>query len=280
MSEGNESHFRAQRYKHEPYFEMSKAHFHPFYEVYYLISGKRRFFVSDTVYELEPGNLLLIKKGELHRTTYVSAETHERFAITFSDTFLKHLIKETSAETVMELFEKPFLSIQTSRRAYVEELMQKLVQESEHPDEFSPFQIQNSLEELIIFLIRFQKTFEIPDITTSFHNPELANTIQTSARYIRKNYANIITLEAMAKKANMSPAYFSKKFREVTSFGFKEYLIRIRLAESCKLLLDTTDSITEIALSCGFNDSNYFGDLFRKVKGVSPLQYRKNKELI
>lgn len=280
MSEHNTPFFKAQRYKHEPYFEMSKAHFHPFYEIYYLISGKRRFFVSDTVYELDPGNILLIRKGELHRTTYVSSETHERFAINFSGSLIEPLIADTSHEIISGLFENPYLMIHASRRDYVEDLLQKLVQESTHPDEFSHHMIQGHLAELLVFLIRYQKAFEIPEVTASFHNPELASTIQAAAKYIRKHYAGTITLEAMAAKAHMSPSYFSKKFREVTSFGFKEYLIRIRLAESCKYLLETSDSITDIALSCGFNDSNYFGDLFRKMKGVSPLQYRKNKELI
>lgn len=41
------------------------------------------------------------------------------------------------------------------------------------------------------------------------------------------------------------------------------------------MLLNTGFSITEIAYSSGFNDSNYFGDVFKRIKGVSPLQYRK-----
>ncbi len=46
------------------------------------------------------------------------------------------------------------------------------------------------------------------------------------------------------------------------------------------MLLNTNQSITEIAEKCGFNDSNYFGDAFRKVKGVSPNKYRKNKGIV
>ncbi|OYP47874.1 hypothetical protein CG709_03195 [Lachnotalea glycerini] len=83
-----------------------------------------------------------------------------------------------------------------------------------------------------------------------------------------------------ASQANMSATYFSRKFKNVTGFGFKEYLCKIRLTEASKLLLETNQSITEVAFSCGFSDSNYFGDVFRKLKGVSPLQYRKTREII
>ena len=42
------------------------------------------------------------------------------------------------------------------------------------------------------------------------------------------------------------------------------------------MLLKTNKSVAEIALACGFRDSNYLGEVFKKKKGVSPLQYRKN----
>ena len=75
----------------------------------------------------------------------------------------------------------------------------------------------------------------------------------------------------------MSPSYFSRKFKLCTGFGYKEYLITIRILESCNLLSTTNMPITEIAAKCGFEDSNYFGDSFKKINGISPREYRKNK---
>ena len=98
--------------------------------------------------------------------------------------------------------------------------------------------------------------------------------------YIYFNYDKEITLEDVSLKFNISKSYFSKRFKEVTGFGYKEYLISVRLREACEQLLNTDKSITQIAYECGFNDSNYFGDAFRKTKGVSPNKYRKNKGLI
>ena len=52
----------------------------------------------------------------------------------------------------------------------------------------------------------------------------------------------------------------------MTGFGFKEYIINVRIKHACELLLNTNKSITTIAFECGFNDSNYFGDAFRRTK--------------
>ena len=70
-------------------------------------------------------------------------------------------------------------------------------------------------------------------------------------------------------------SYFSRKFKLCTGFGYKEYLITVRIIEACRLLLNTDMSITQIAENCGFDDSNYFGDCFKKIKGMSPREYRK-----
>ena len=91
------------------------------------------------------------------------------------------------------------------------------------------------------------------------------------------HYADNLSLENVAEKFNLSRSYLSKKFKTATGFGFKEYIINVRIQNACRLLLETDKSITDIAFECGFNDSNYFGDAFRKAKGISPHKYRKNE---
>ena len=104
--------------------------------------------------------------------------------------------------------------------------------------------------------------------------------MQEIATYMYEHFSEKITLDDMAKKFSMSRSYLSKKFKASTGFGFKEYLINVRIKNACTLLLQTNKSITDIAFECGFNDSNYFGDAFRHIKGISPNKYRKNKEAI
>ena len=79
----------------------------------------------------------------------------------------------------------------------------------------------------------------------------------------------------MAGQINLSPTYLSKKFRKVTGVTFKEYVNYIRIKQAVQALLTTDDSITKIAVDCGFNSSNYFKDIFRKINGVSPRAFRK-----
>ncbi|MFA9376192.1 MAG: AraC family transcriptional regulator [Lachnotalea sp.] len=268
--------FIAEKIKREQYFDMKHSHFHPYYEIYYLSSGKRKIFVNDTLYTLNRGDVLFIHKNMLHRTTYISNETHERFALNFSDKYLLPLLVNTSKQDLLDCFKSPLISIQVNRRNYIEDLFKKIIDESVNLDEFSDHLLNNYFQELIIFLIRYQINYAQLTIPTTMTD----EVIQSTAKYIRCNYTLAITLEMAASHASMSSTYFSKKFKKVTGFGFKEYLCKIRLVEASKRLLETNDSITTIAFECGFSDSNYFGDVFKKWKGISPLQYRKTNELV
>ena len=108
------------------------------------------------------------------------------------------------------------------------------------------------------------------------NDKEGADKIQDVTKYVNQNFKQQITLRDAAALAFMEKTYFSKKFKQMTGFGFKEYLTLIRLREAENLLRDTAMSISEISESCGFTGSNYFGDAFKKEKGVSPSEFRKN----
>ena len=88
-----------------------------------------------------------------------------------------------------------------------------------------------------------------------------------------------LTLEEVAGYCNLSPTYFSRKFRLITGQTFKEHVNYIRLRQATQMLLMTDNSITKIAMLCGFGSSNYFKDLFRASTGRSPREYRKHSGL-
>lgn len=76
--------------------------------------------------------------------------------------------------------------------------------------------------------------------------------IQEVATYIFEHYTENILLEDVADKFDMSKSFLSKRFKTATGFGFKEYIINLRIQNACRLLLETNKSITDIAFECGF----------------------------
>ncbi|MBQ4283994.1 MAG: helix-turn-helix transcriptional regulator [Lachnospira sp.] len=252
------------------------SHSHPYYEIFYLINGDCTFFVDHNVYKLNKGDLVIVPKGDIHKSSYPEHGFSERFVLSFKDNNLDWLNELIGEQTVKESLVQGVISIPDKRRDYVEALMNKMIFESGGQDALSPAFIKASFVELMLFIIRCQR-FEQNVIKEVDVDNML---IQEIATYIYNNYDKRISLDDISTKFHISRSYLSKKFKAVTGFGFKEYLINIRIKKACSLLLETDRSITDIAFECGFNDSNYFGDAFRNVKGVSPHKYRKNNEAI
>jgi AraC-like DNA-binding protein len=93
--------------------------------------------------------------------------------------------------------------------------------------------------------------------------------------YVEHNYHEKITLKQLAAMANMSSHHFCRSFKKITGKPPNEYMNYLRITQAMVLLKERTLNISEIAMTVGFNDSNYFCRLFKKYKQVSPSEIRK-----
>lgn len=94
--------------------------------------------------------------------------------------------------------------------------------------------------------------------------------------YIHTHFKEPITLEALAKHLNLNKSYLCTIFKKATKDSFCNYTNKIRIEESKKLLLDTNESMTDIALAVGFSSASYFNTIFKKLEGKTPLEYRRS----
>lgn len=92
--------------------------------------------------------------------------------------------------------------------------------------------------------------------------------------YIRTNYMNDISMQDAARAVNYSEAYFCKMFKQQFGQNFTSYLAEYRIEEAKKLLRLPNVSVKEVGIRVGYNDSNYFARVFRRMNGVSPSEYR------
>ena len=251
------------------------SHYHDTYEIYYLVSGTRRQFVDHKIYDIKKGDMILIPKRVIHKTTAIDRNKHTRYLVSFSEAFVRDICGDMGKNAMDTVFQNVKISVPEPRRDYILGLFDKINEESlaSNADAFSMRMLKNYLSELLIFIARYHRK------ATQGHTvdeiPE--EKIQQAAKYICDHYSRNITLAEVANTVFMSETYFSKKFKKVTGLNFSEYLTSVRIRMADEMLLETKKPISRIAEECGFSDTNYFGDVFKKVKGVSPLQYRKFK---
>ncbi|MNW33052.1 putative response regulatory protein [compost metagenome] len=106
-------------------------------------------------------------------------------------------------------------------------------------------------------------------------NKEISQLRQIKA-YMEEHYAENITLESMAALIYMNPYYFSSFFKKHTRKNFKQYLTEERMKHALRLLLESELMIYEIAERVGYNNARHFSDMFKKVYGKLPQEYRQS----
>lgn len=95
-------------------------------------------------------------------------------------------------------------------------------------------------------------------------------------RYIKRNRNRNITSKDICEKFSCSRSYMSSEFNKFTGKGIREFINELRIEDAKLLLKNSCLTVTEIALSVGFTDSNYFSSIFKSYIGESPMKYRKN----
>jgi len=129
-----------------------------------------------------------------------------------------------------------------------------------------------TLLQLATFLSRCYSRSRNPD------NKSLLR-VATAISHIERHYADPITLDELIEISGMSRRSFLRTFEATMGYPPISYLIRLRVLHACKLLQQSERSITDIAMSVGFSDSNYFSRKFRAVLGTAPREYQRKRNI-
>lgn len=149
-------------------------------------------------------------------------------------------------------------------------LLQTLSNLETHPDEFYQYEVLTRISQLSLTMLKNIKTEETKE--ASITNVRM----QRMLDFISRNYQRRISLSDIAGSAFISKSECIRCFRRALNTTPYDYLIEFRLSKAADLLKTSDDYITDIALKTGFQQPSQFGQLFRKSRGCTPLQYRKS----
>ncbi len=255
--------------RNQPY-NMRAEHYHDRYELYFLASGVRHFFIKDRTYRVSAGEIILVDRYELHKTTEAGTPAHERFLIGF---YPDALPKQEASE-LLGCFcgENRLIRFESESLWEIENLFFKLARECRSAGAgFRPY-LRLILTELLILINRALR--EAPPSP-----PETGDPVQLKmmdvVRFINDHFAEALSLPGLAAHFALSPYHLSRTFKRVTGFSFVEYLNSIRIREAERLLRETRLPVTEVAAKVGFENLTHFGRVFKSTTGTTPLRYRK-----
>ena len=106
-------------------------------------------------------------------------------------------------------------------------------------------------------------------------NKETVNKVDLITRHIANNLEKSISLDEAAEICMMSSKSFSRFFKRNTGKTFVNYVNELRIAQACRRLTESKDSVSTVCYDSGFNTLSNFNRRFQEIKGMTPREYRK-----
>ncbi len=235
-------------------------HYHSEFEIYYLLQGKCHYFIDRNIYEVLPGDLCIVPPGTIHNTRYEKSN-HKRMLISFPENYLPSPMRQA----IYKIHYHPKNDVTQEK---IIELFNTIDYEYSHPDDFSQYAIKNKIHELLLLILRNNLT------TLSLENQ--SPLVNQAITFIKLNYASNITAEQAAKHCFVSREHLTRTLKKETGLSFKEFLTFYRLKKAEAILKSNPKAkIIDVALQCGFNDSNYFSKVYKQKYSATPSDIKR-----
>jgi len=249
-------------------------HCHEELELNFIMNAKgAKRVVGDHIDEIDDLELVLVGSNLPHVWQTHKCKSKEIREITIQfhkDLFDDKFLRRNQLSFIRNMLEKSARGILFSTQT-IEQIKPRLMILNQKQGFDSVLELLSILHDLSIS----RNMHTLSDAT--FSNAELSynsRRIERSIEYMNQNFQKPITLTEVAKLANMTDVSFSRFFRSRTGITFMDSLLEMRLGHASRLLIDTTQSVAEVAYNCGFNNISNFNRLFKKKKGCTPKEFR------
>ncbi|WP_455661068.1 AraC family transcriptional regulator [Pradoshia sp.] len=269
--------------------ESNQFESHSTYEIFILEEGDCKYYIQNQVYDLQPGDILLLDGLTLHKSSPISPDTYVRSMVHFSPAWLERMLPTLGMPNLLDPFQRLNNCIlRTGFDAsgqYVAEKIKWIAKQLEMIDqEFQCTGRMNALLKTELKIEFFQLLMKIYKMSKCEHllveqkKTEKKRHAENIASWINQHYCEKISLERIAAELNLNKYYVSHVFKEVTGYTVMQYVMECRLIQVKYLLEVKLDqSLEEIFLSTGFESAAHFSRFFKERIGMTPTSYRKMK---
>ncbi len=227
----------------------------------YFLDGMGTVTCNEKTFPVEKGDLIFVNPSQIH--TYTPKSTLSFCCILLYPWFFSDIKYDGTI-----LIENCIRDDQ-----FVKGSIEAIIKEHRSENPYSDMMIKSHAYTLTAYLFRNYAVHEMTEKDTLHQRTKLKRA-ETILYYIHNHYAEKITSAHLANLCYMNESHFCRFFKKTFGKTPLSYINEYRIEKACERLRTTAKSITEIALSTGFEDINYFSRTFKKQKGISPTQFR------
>ena len=251
------------------------SHWHEHMELLFFLEGRASIECSSYRYEVKPGDLIFINSNEVH-TGYSTGNSLDYCCIMFDTPFLFGNPNGNCEQKYITPIAQNLVLFKNriSDDSKAVDCVRNILEESDGKSSGYELFIKSAIFQLLGILFRdhIGKVMAKKEVKIRILNLERLNKVLT---HIENNYTEDVSIEHLAEMTCLSVYHFCHLFKHLTGKSVNKYINQIRVDKAVHLLKNTDMNITEIAMSTGFNDANYFSRMFHKHKQISPSAMRR-----
>lgn len=255
------------------------SHWHEALEILYIVSGSVDIECSAEKITVHPGDVVVINANELHTGESVDTEI-SYYCIDMSVAFLRGSGTDLCEIKYIDPVVRNLYRFKNKigKDKEVVDCITDIIGEFEAGEPGYELAIKGSIYHLLTLLLRkYVQNILTPEECDN--RQKLFNKLKNALIYIENHYTDKLSLDILAEQCGFSMYHFCHEFKKTIGKSPGEYITMYRIAKAEELLVNSELNITEIALSTGFSDANYFSRMFRKYKEDSPSAYRKKNHI-
>lgn len=250
-------------------------HYHEEFELNFIQNGNgAKRVIGDHIEEIEDLELVLVGPNLQHGwfTHKLQGQPLHEITIQFHrDLFDDKFLHRNQMSAIRKMFEKSLKGILFSKET-TKGITPRLFALTEKHGFDSVLELLSILHDLSTSRnIRILSNTTFNNTETISYNSRRVNTVM---EHLNKNFQKDVSLNEVSKLIAMSEVAFSRFFKLRTGKTFVDTLNEVRLGHASRMLIDTTQSINEIAYRCGFNNMSNFNRIFKKKKNCTPKEFR------
>ena len=233
------------------------------YQLLYIAAGKAHFYFDGKEQIITAGHMVLYRPKEPQKYDYYGEDQTEVYWVHFTGSDVKNILRSYGLTDDKRVFYcGSGLDYQNLFRTMINELQMCKEKYSE--------MLEMYLKQVFIMLERY---FANAARTEPIR---VIEEIDKATKYFNEHYNEDINIEEYTQKNYVSISWFIRAFKQCTGSTPMQYILSKRISNAETLLLDHSYNITEIAQIVGYDNPLYFSRIFKKIKGLSPSEYRKN----
>lgn len=249
-------------------------HWHKEWEIIRILQGTFTAQTDGLVHTAHSGDIILVRGGMLHGGIPEGC-VYECFLFDFHGLFRNLDIVKKHLRPIYRQQILPHIYYPANSTPEIHYAVNQISQAyKDNPHAPKELVVLASISEIFSVILQQELYQQNTDVSgVSMHKLEQVKSV---LEFIELHYATSVSLQQLADVAGMHPSYFCRYFRSITHRSPMEYVNMYRIEKAAQMLQESSMSVTAVCMECGFNECSNFIKVFRKYKGTTPNQYRKN----